>query len=50
MVNFVGALGRKTIRSVNRLMDLCALTYRLAAIAVPLPRTGRALIKRVIVE
>ena len=31
-------------------MDLCALTCRLAAIAVPLPRTGRALIKRVIVE
>jgi len=32
------------------LMDLCALTYRLAAIAVSPPRTGRALIKRVIVE
>ncbi len=31
-------------------MDLCALTYRLTAIAFPLPRTGRALIKRVIVE
>jgi phospholipid/cholesterol/gamma-HCH transport system permease protein len=50
MENFVGALGRRTIRSINRLMDLCALTYRLAAIAVSLPRTGRALIKRVIVE
>lgn len=50
MDNIVGALGRKTIRSVNRLMDLCALTYRLTAIALPLPRTGRALIKRVIVE
>ena len=31
-------------------MHLCALTYRLAAIAVGLPRIGRALIKRVIVE
>ncbi len=50
MENFVGALGGKTIRSANRLMDLCALTYRLTAIALPLPRTGRALIKRVIVE
>jgi phospholipid/cholesterol/gamma-HCH transport system permease protein len=50
MENYVGALGRKTIRSVNRLMDLFALTYRLTAIVVPLPRTGRALIKRVIVE
>ncbi len=50
MENFVGGLGRKTIRSVNRLMDLCALTYRLTTIALPLPRTGRALIRRVIVE
>lgn len=50
MEKIVGALGRKTIRSVNRLMDLCALTYRLTAIALPLPRTGRALIRRVIVE
>ena len=31
-------------------MHLCALTYRLAAIAVGLPRIGRAPIKRVIVE
>lgn len=50
MENFVGALGRKTIQSVNRLMNLCALTYRLAVIAVSLPGSGRALIKRVIVE
>jgi len=50
MKSFVGALGRKTIRSVNRLMDLCALTYRLTVIALPLPRAGRALIKWVIVE
>lgn len=50
MDKLVGALGRTTIRRVNRLMDLCALTYRLTAIALTLPRTGRALIKRVIVE
>jgi phospholipid/cholesterol/gamma-HCH transport system permease protein len=50
MENFVGGLGRSTIRSVNRLMDLCALTCRLTTLALPLPRTGRALIKRVIVE
>ena len=50
MDSITGALGRKTIQSVNRLMDLCALTYRLTSIALPLPRTGRALIKRVIVE
>ena len=50
MKDIVGALGRKTIRSVNRLMDLCALTYRLTVIALPLPRAGRTLIKWVIVE
>jgi phospholipid/cholesterol/gamma-HCH transport system permease protein len=47
---FVGVLGRKAIRSINRLLDICALTYRVTAIALPLPRKGRALIKRVIVE
>ncbi len=50
MGKFVGALGRKTIRSGNHLMELCALTYRITDIALPLPRIGRALIKRVIVE
>lgn len=50
MKNLVGALGRKAIQSVNRLMNLCALTYRLTNLALPLPRTGRSLIRRVIVE
>lgn len=50
MEKFVGALGRTTIRRINRLTELCALTCRLIAIAVPLPRTGRVLIRRVIVE
>ena len=50
MENFVGALGRKTIGSANRLMDLCALTYRLIVIVIRQPRTGRALVRRVIVE
>lgn len=50
MVKVVGSLGRRTIRSVNRLMDLCALTYRLAALTMPPPRNGWALVKRVIVE
>ena len=50
MDNVVGALGRTTIRSINRLMDLCALTYRLTILTLPMPRTGRALIRRVIVE
>ena len=50
MDNVVGALGRTAIHSINRLMDLCALTYRLTVFALPLPRSGRALIRRVIVE
>jgi phospholipid/cholesterol/gamma-HCH transport system permease protein len=47
---FVGQLGRKAITSIHRLLDVCALIYRVTAIALPLPRNGRALIKRVIVE
>jgi phospholipid/cholesterol/gamma-HCH transport system permease protein len=50
MGKVVGALGRRTIDSINRIADLCALTYRLLSVALPLPRTGRALIKRVIFE
>lgn len=50
MANIVGTLGRKSTHSLNRLMGLCALTYRLIALALSLPVTGRALIKRVIVE
>ncbi len=50
MGNMVGALGRRAIDSISRLTDLCALTYRLLNVALPLPRTGRALIKRIIVE
>ena len=50
MYQFVGSLGRITIRRLNRLMDLCALTYRLITVALPLPRSGRAIIRRVIVE
>lgn len=50
MNNFIGALGKTTIRRVNRLMDLCALTYRLVTLVLPFPHSGRALIRRVIVE
>lgn len=50
MGNLIGVLGRKTIDSANRLSDLCALAYRLMTVALVLPRNGRVLIKRVIVE
>ena len=50
MGNWVGALGRGTQQSVNRLMELCALTCQVVAVAFPLPRTGRRMIRRVIVE
>ena len=48
--NWIDALGRRAIDSANRLMDLCALTYRLTDIALPLPKKGRSMIKRVIIE
>ncbi|HSO20284.1 MAG TPA: ABC transporter permease, partial [Desulfosarcina sp.] len=50
MNSIVGTLGRITIRRLNHLVDLCALTCRLISVALPLPRTGRALIRWVIVE
>jgi phospholipid/cholesterol/gamma-HCH transport system permease protein len=50
MGDMIGRLGRKTIESINRIADLGALTYRLMVVASALPRNGRALIKRVIVE
>ena len=40
MEAFVALLGRKTIQSATRLMDLCALTGRLVGVALPLPRSG----------
>ncbi|MGD8702091.1 MAG: ABC transporter permease [Desulfosarcina sp.] len=50
MNQIVGVLGRTTIRRLNRLMDLFALTCRLVFMGLRLPRTGRTLIRRVIVE
>ena len=50
MNHIVGVLGRNTIRRVNRLMDLFGLTCRLVFMGLRLPRAGRALIRRVIVE
>lgn len=50
MANLIGALGRSTVHSIAYLSDLCALTYRLLAISLHPPRTGRTLIRRVIVE
>ena len=46
----IGALGKTAIGSINRVADLCALTYRLLTIALSPPRSGQTLIKRVIVE
>lgn len=50
MGDFIGVLGRKTMHSVNRLMNLCALAYRLGGIILTRPVIGRSLVKRVIVE
>jgi phospholipid/cholesterol/gamma-HCH transport system permease protein len=48
--NWAGVLGRQTLASIDRLMALCALIMRLIVIAMPMPRDGRALVRRVIVE
>lgn len=50
MNHHLGSLGRATLRRLTRLMDLCALTYRLIRLAFPLPRIGSALVRQVIVE
>ena len=50
MNHLIGTLGRITIRRLNHLMDLFALTYRLITVAMPPSHTGRALVRRVIVE
>lgn len=50
MEQVIGYIGRKTIHSVNHIVDLCAFTYRILALAFSRPKSGRTLIGRVIVQ
>jgi len=50
MDTFVGSLGRKTIRSVNHILDLCALTYRILILMFKRQKTGGVTVRRVIMD
>ncbi|NNF98359.1 MAG: ABC transporter permease [Desulfobacteraceae bacterium] len=50
MIQLTGYIGRRTIRSANHILELFAFTYRMFATPRNRPKTGRALISRVIIE
>ena len=45
-----GYVGRKTIGSINRMLDLMAFSYRILRLFFIHPKTGSALVQRVIIE
>ncbi|MEA3280101.1 MAG: ABC transporter permease [Thermodesulfobacteriota bacterium] len=45
-----GFIGRKTINSVNRILDLFAFTYRIGRLILQRPKEGRSLIRRITLE
>ncbi len=50
MERVTGYIGRKTIGSINHILDLFAFAYRILALAILRPKSGRTLIARVIVQ
>ncbi len=50
MERVTGYIGRKTIGSVNHILDLFAFAYRILALAIFRPKSGRTLIARVIIQ
>jgi phospholipid/cholesterol/gamma-HCH transport system permease protein len=50
MDQLVGQLGRKTIKSINNLLNLSAFTYKLVRFIFQRPGTGRVLVRRIILE
>lgn len=50
MQRFIGYIGRKTIDSINHILDLFAFAYRIFALALLRPKAGRTLIGRVIIQ
>ncbi|MEE8429672.1 MAG: ABC transporter permease [Candidatus Desulfatibia sp.] len=50
MEQILGSIGRKTIKSVNHVLDLCALTYRIFTLIFKRPQTGRVIVRRVVLE
>ncbi len=50
MDQIAGFIGRKTISSVNRILDLFAFTYRIGRLIFKRPKEGRSLIRRITLE
>ncbi len=50
MSSLVEAFGRRTINSINHLLDLLAFTYRLISIALKRPKAGRRLVLKFTLE
>ncbi len=50
MDHIAGFIGRKTINSVNRMLDLFAFTYRIGKLILQRPKEGRSLIRRITLE
>ena len=50
MEQITGYIGRKTLRTLNRTLDLFAFSYRILGLLFVRPKVGSALIRRVIIE
>ena len=50
MERVTGYIGRKTIGSINHILDLFAFAYRILTLVISRPKSGRTLIARVIVQ
>ncbi|MEJ2154223.1 MAG: ABC transporter permease [Desulfobacteraceae bacterium] len=50
MERVTGYIGRKAIGSINHILDLFAFAFRILALAITRPKSGRTLITRVIVQ
>lgn len=50
MYQIPGYIGRKTLKSVNHILDLFAFTYRIFELIFQKPKEGRVLVRRVILE
>ena len=50
MDQIAGYIGRKTLRSVNHILNLFAFNYRIFTLIVKRPKEGRVLVRKVIIE
>ncbi len=50
MARVTGFIGRKAINSISHILDLFAFAYRILAMVVSRPKSGRTLIGRVIIQ